>query len=413
MQDTRSTMQMKPLSLAIAAISMSSAMLSSGVLAQSETVRLEEIVVTAQKRQQTVQDVPSSIAALDEQLLNKTNTTNFDDLGKISSGLNISAQQDGFSNIIRIRGVGTNTFTPAIRPAVGIFVDEIPLVRTEAAFNNLADIQRIEVLKGPQATLFGKEVSSGAISLFSKRPHTDSVEAFGELNAGNNDLVELRGGFNLPLTDSLGLRASAYDTEKSADSKNILTGKSPDINANGFRVRLLWEPSSEFNAIVTYEENDSLVKNSNAERVSNGSLTDRVATLEPDAFDGKTEVLGPQERDVDSKLTALHMEWQINDDWSFTSVTGYQKWKQFIDGDRAQGSANGSTSPAEALLFVNDTADESLTQEFRFLFDGESLSSIIGVFYADSEGSLDNSILLDTGFSVGGNDIKSASLRLL
>ena len=108
-----------------------------------QQLMLEEVIVTAQKREQTIQDVPASVAAISTEMLERTNTTNFTDLGKITSGVNINGGQDGFGNIIRIRGVGNNSFAPAIRPAVGIFVDDMPLASTEAAFNNLADIERI------------------------------------------------------------------------------------------------------------------------------------------------------------------------------------------------------------------------------------------------------------------------------
>ena len=88
---------------------------------------LEEVIVTAQKRQQTIQDVPASVAAISAEMLEQTNTTNFTDLGKITSGVNINGGQDGFGGIIRIRGVGNNSFAPAIRPSVGIFIDDVPL----------------------------------------------------------------------------------------------------------------------------------------------------------------------------------------------------------------------------------------------------------------------------------------------
>ena len=143
-----------------------------------QQLMLEEVIVTAQKRQQTIQDVPASVAAISSEMLERTNTTNFTDLGKITSGVTINGGQDGFGNIIRIRGVGNNSFAPAIRPAVGIFIDDMPLASTEAAFNNLADIQRIEILKGPQSTLFGKEVSAGAIALTTKRPDTAVMDGY-------------------------------------------------------------------------------------------------------------------------------------------------------------------------------------------------------------------------------------------
>ena len=86
-------------------------------------VQIEEVIVTAQKREQTLQDVPGSVAAITSEMMEKTITNNFEDLNKITSGINIQGGADGFGKVIRIRGVGTNSFVPAIRPAVGIFLN--------------------------------------------------------------------------------------------------------------------------------------------------------------------------------------------------------------------------------------------------------------------------------------------------
>ena len=185
--------------------------------------QLEEVLVTAQKRTQTVQDVPSSVAAFSEEMLDKSNTRNFGDLGKIASGLTMTPSGDGFGSIIKIRGVGNNAFAPAIRPSVGIFLDDIPLSSTEAAYNNMADIERVEILKGPQATLFGKEVSAGAISLYTKRPDTQTTDGYIEGNFGNQGLQEYRVGGNLPLGNQFAVRASVYNNQRDSIVKNIST----------------------------------------------------------------------------------------------------------------------------------------------------------------------------------------------
>ena len=101
---------------------------------------LEEVIVTAQKREQSLQDIPASVAAITSESLAFTSTQNFDDLGKITSGITLTGGADGFGGTIRIRGVGNNAFAPAIRPSVGIFVNEVPLISLESAYNNLAGL---------------------------------------------------------------------------------------------------------------------------------------------------------------------------------------------------------------------------------------------------------------------------------
>ena len=138
------------------------------------------------------------------------------------------------------------------------------LSSTEAAYTNMTDIIRIEVLKGPQSTLFGKEVSAGAISLYTKQPDTQSMDGYVEGNFGNNDLQEFRLGGNVPLGDSFALRASVYSNTQDPVTKNLATqndglpgtqdasggpaADGVDIDASGFRLRALWEATDNFSA---------------------------------------------------------------------------------------------------------------------------------------------------------------------
>ena len=225
----------------------------------AQELQLEEVLVTAQKRQQTLQDVPVSVAVIGSDDLQKTVTNNFNDLAKITSGVSLIGGQDGFNKVIRIRGVGANTFVPAIRPAVGIFLNEIPLGAPEMAYNNLADIERVEILKGPQATLFGKEVSSGAISLFTRKPNIEAADAYIETNAGNLGLVEVRGGGNVPLFGEAALRFSGYYNERDGIVDNVILPNDPggEYEQSGFRAHLLYELTENLNLTLGYERHDT------------------------------------------------------------------------------------------------------------------------------------------------------------
>jgi iron complex outermembrane recepter protein len=386
--------------------------------------QLEEVIVTAQKREQTVQDVPSSVAAFSAEMLEKTNSRNFSDLGKIASGLTLTPSPDGFGAIIKIRGVGNNAFAPAIRPAVGIFLDDIPLASTEAAYNNMADIERVEVLKGPQSTLFGKEVSAGAISLFTKRPDPTATDAYIEGNFGNNGLQEFRLGGNLPLGDHFAVRASVYTNERDAVTKNLayeysglpgdptVTGKAPDsgeLDSDGYRLRFLWEPTDNFSAILGYEDHDITAEGSTAVAQEYGDtfydfenlLTDNgnpedTQLIPVDPYDRKAYTTASTDRSTNTEIWSLHMDWAINDQWSITSVTSDQEYtlntrglddSSFINeaGDYVPPSAMTTNGPYKIGNFIQDTGSDTFTQELRFNYEGDELSSIIGFFYADTD----------------------------
>ena len=365
-----------------------------------QQLMLEEVIVTAQKREQTIQDVPASVAAISADMLERTNTTNFTDLGKITSGVTINGGQDGFGNIIRIRGVGNNSFAPAIRPAVGIFIDDIPLASTEAAFNNLADIERIEILKGPQSTLFGKEVSAGAIALTTRRPDTDMMEGYVEGNFGTDNLQEYRIGGNLPLGDMFAVRASLYHNERDGMIDNITTGtEMGEYDKDGVRIRVLFEPSADFSAILTYEYHESTVEGSTSSAQEYGNLfplaelnrnpgePTKLNVLDP--YDRKTDAIRPSDRDVETENIYLNIEWALNEQWALTSVTSQQNWESDVRGqtltEEGFDTADIAVGPYYLGDFINLPESDSFTQELRFSYDSDNWSSIVGVFYADSE----------------------------
>ncbi len=384
------------------------------VMAPGAMAQLEEVIVTAQKREQSVQDVPGSVAAFSEEMLEKSQTRNFDDLSQIASGIEVTPSSDGFGSVIKIRGVGNNAFAPSIRPAVGIFLDEIPLGSSESAYNNMADIERVEILKGPQATLFGKEVSAGAISLFTKRPDTQAMDGYIEGNFGNYGLQEYRIGGNVPLGDTFAIRASAYSNERDGTVKNIVLNEDvADRDADGYRLRLGWEPTDNFTAILGYEDHDINVVGSTSAPQQYGDLWEKweqsvegitdpadskLVVLDP--YDYKTNSAGTTDRETTTEIWSLHIEWALNEEWSFSSVTSDQEYlleTRGVDGwgsslRETEGgdipglnSAPTAVGPYQISDFIQDQGTDTFTQEFRFTYEGENWSSIIGAFYAETD----------------------------
>lgn len=372
---------------------------------------LEEVIVTAQKREQTIQDVPSSVNAFTEEMLSKSNTRSFSDLNNIAAGVTITGGPGGFGQVIRIRGVGTNAFVPAIRPAVGIFIDDIPLAQSESAYTNMADIQRVEVLKGPQATLFGKEVSSGAISMTTRRPSTDTMDGYVEVNVGNLGLQEYRLGGNLPMGDLFAIRGSMYSNHRDGNIYNIATNDD-DMNETdgiGYRLRLLFEPSDDLSMMFGYEDHDVDVYGSNSIAVEYGDLysswEQRVEGI-TDPADSKLTIYDPYDRVTDhsaatdrtttTEVLSLHVNYAINDNWNFTSVTADQDYTSVVygidgsggtnsAGQRVPDTADTSVGPYKLNDFYQDSGTKQFSHEMRLSFDNERLSSIFGLFYADTE----------------------------
>lgn len=361
---------------------------------QSSPLILEEIIVTAQKREQLLIDIPGSVDVVSSKELLLTNTRDFSDLGLIASGIEIDGNPGGRNAQVRIRGIGTNKFAPGILPSVGIFIDDIALVNIGAAYNNLVDVERIEILKGPQSTLFGKGVSSGAISITTRQPDTEQTNGFINATIGNLGLQEYRLGGNLPLSDQLAVRASGYYAERDGDVENLLTGnEGAAMQSQGARIHLAWAPSKNFNARLGFENHDVDSESSSSVVLEYGNIPEQLSELTAtelvsgEPFERETQNSAEDLTDSNTSIWSLHTDWDLNETWSLSSITAYQEYKREIGNSklREDGSSDTAVSPFVLGPFNTLFDSDSFTQELRLHFDNDSWSVILGAYYSDSE----------------------------
>jgi len=172
---------------------------------------IREIVVTAQKRAENVQDVPIAISAFDSQALSERNISDVAQLSNIAPNVTLDAGTpfSGSTSVLAafIRGIGSNDFAMNLDPGVGIYLDGVYLARTVGANLDLPDVERIEVLKGPQGTLFGRNTIGGAISVVTRDPG-DELAFRGDVTTGRYNRLDVRGAVDLPITDQLGALVS-------------------------------------------------------------------------------------------------------------------------------------------------------------------------------------------------------------
>ena len=141
---------------------------------------LEEVIVTATKRTESLQDVAMSVIAFGEQTIQEANINNAESLAVLAPTLTITTNTQPNTAAFRIRGIGTSQSDIALEPSVGIFVDDVYLNRSGLGMSDLTDIERIEILKGPQGTLYGKNTNAGAISIITKAPNLEEYEGYVE-----------------------------------------------------------------------------------------------------------------------------------------------------------------------------------------------------------------------------------------
>ena len=223
------------------------ALLGSGAYAQSPdqgaTLQLEEVVVTAQKRAENIQDVPLSIASVSSEALRDAGIQNASDLGKLVPSLQINPGLFASGVIIRIRGFGSAP-NSATDSDVAAYVDSAFIPRPSAIMSSFLDVKNVEVLNGPQGTLFGRNAAVGAISINSNAPTTDKRSFDATLEGSNYGGRALTGGANFPVSKQFALRAAYKNSHTDGLFDNLLDGKTyGKSDQNVSRLSAKWDIS--------------------------------------------------------------------------------------------------------------------------------------------------------------------------
>ena len=205
----------------------------------TEAQVVEDVIVTAEKRSESLQDISQSVTALTEEELETKNITDFVGLSAIAPGVTV-AKNEGYKTIISIRGVGDETNQNAIAaPSVALHMDGIFIASKFALRTDFIDLERIEVLRGPQGTLFGQNSTGGTINVISQKPSFDGTKGKVDISLGNYGLVKMRGAINIPLSEKIATRMSLVSTERDGFSKNIINGQDLD-DADHISLRSDW-----------------------------------------------------------------------------------------------------------------------------------------------------------------------------
>ena len=370
---------------------------------------IEEIIVTARRREESLLTVPGSVSAFSERQLRDLQAT---DMRQVQYAVpNFHFQRSDSSNAaVYLRGIGQNDSLPFVEPGVGVYIDDVYVARTQAAFVELFDVERVEVLRGPQGTLYGRNSPGGAVKLITRQP-ADEFEAYAELGTGNLNAKIYNGRISGPLSSDGRWKGkiSLSGVKRDGYSENpVLGGSDGDTNTLSFRSGLDFEPSDNLNLSLRWE--------GKFER-PNRSLTPirkTPLTLFPDpvgdpfnpvtylpteeAFGSPYVVEGTANilADLTTHGASFKSRWQFKDDWYLESITAYRRlsWDFVLDAD--------STPHPVLDIPVYEDADQFST-ELRVAYESDSGRSFTGgVFYFN-----DHDIVL------AGFDDASASFQFL
>lgn len=356
---------------------------------------LQDIVVTAQRRSQSLRDVPISVQAVDEEAISRQVILNTSDLASISPTVNFTGG-GAFNTAFALRSVSSVAFAAGIQPSTAMVIDGVPVVRQSEFNARLADIDRVEVLNGPQGTLFGKNSTAGVINIVTKMP---SNEFEGKLEGvlTSDDEISLSAMLNVPISDGLKARINGYYAHMDPLVKNDVGPDAYFSKSYGVSGKIMADlsDSATFTLAGTY----SYVNNGFGQLLRAG----------PTAFNGLTEALTglPSQRGVtriaineDVKDLAERgtitgtFEWKINDDLNVISISNYTKYTGDSTQDRDITPAGADLGKGETLpgnlypfqsIHSNDPAVPDrfnyLSQEVRFNYDAGPINAIFGGYF--------------------------------
>ena len=213
--------------------------------AATETTGIAEIVVTATRTAQNLQSVPIAVTAFNAEALEARQITDTQRLVQSIPNTTFTATNFGGSNLA-IRGVGTTAVSTSGDSGVGIHINDMPLVAPGLVTTEIFDMQRVEVLRGPQGTLFGRNATAGVVNFITNKASTKQIQAFGEFEYGNYNSIKLTGMFNFPINDKLAIRASGIYIKRDGYTTNLWNDEDIDGRDNyALRGAVHWEPTEK------------------------------------------------------------------------------------------------------------------------------------------------------------------------
>ncbi len=370
---------------------------------------LEEVIVTARKREESLQETPVAVTALGAAALREAGVRNLSDLNAIAPNIEVqSANGNAPLANIYIRGIGQRNTGPNIDSGVGIYIDDVYLGRPDGALLDLNDIASVQVLRGPQGTLFGKNTTGGALVFTTNRPNPDQFEGRVEVRVGNYDRLDGSAVLNIPLGDDFAARLSVTSVNRDGYIDNVYDGEDyvdeSRINAI-WQFRWLASEGLTFDLNLNYADTDQKARPQRCQTVDSvtgwqAALFDIIQVVPStgrtyDEFCADAESLDTDEvisdlggsYDATNQGVSLTANWDISDKLSLKSVTGWRSTEAGQDDELDHTSLSWLHRTQLVHPFSSKRETDQYTQEFQLTgsaFD-DRLQFVTGVFWFDEQ----------------------------
>ena len=392
-------MQYKPHSRKALSLAIAAGFCGLSIAAQADDFMIEEVLVTAQKRVESAQEIPVSVTAIGADMIADLGIQSTQDLVKVAPSLTVREANTSQNSSFSIRGIGTSTYGIGVEQGVAVLVDEVAQVQPGQTMAGLMDIQQVEVLRGPQNTLYGKSASAGLISITTKGP-SDELEGYVQFTATDDDETKVAASISGPLSDTVGYRLSAQWGDRDGYINNLTPGSkdkngSEDTNVRG---KLRWDISdiatADFTAYYMKTETNCCARvwtDLDPDAKVFGFLPGKIAegiTPGDDNLDFRGED-GPQN---DATTTGGSVRFNIAlGEFDLTSITAVDSWEfntsqdvDFSDNDVLQYLSGGTEHGG--LYSDGWFETEFFSQEIRLASPAyDNYDYIVGLYYSDSE----------------------------
>lgn len=346
-----------------------------------DSTSLDEIVVTARRRDEALKDVPISVSALGGERLEQTGASDITALQQQTPNATVQVARGSNSTLISfIRGIGQQDPLWGFEPGVGLYVDDVYVARPQGAVLDIYDVERIEVLRGPQGSLYGRNTVGGAVKyVTSGLSHDPELTLRGSYGSYNQ--IDLLAMGSVPLADNFRIGGAIASYQRDGYGSNLNTGAEHyDKDVLAGRVSAEWEPRDDMSIRIAY---DRVEDNSNPRHGHREVAGVGPGAGVPDSVYDTFAGIGDDNSVMNQGLSAT-IRLDLNDHWTFKSITAWREGETdtVIDFDN---------TAAPTLDIPAYYADDQITQEFQFLFDYDRIQGVMGYFYLDghAEGAFD------------------------
>ena len=373
-----------------AALILPTALLAVEAQAQSEgQLTIDEVIVTAERREANLQDVPISITSFSAADLESYQVDTLGDLQALVPNLSLHVG-DANNAVVYIRGVGQIDSIAFFEPGVGIYLDEVYLGRAQGAFLDVLDVERIEVLRGPQGSLYGRNTVGGAVKYVSAAA-TDELSVKLSATVGDYDQLDYRASLSGPIVaDRLSGRLTVAYLSRDGYSENVFDGRDDGDRKTAFgRGVLNFQATDSLSFQLTADYTDS---DPDKSRTPAKETPIDVVIVDPFTFgvsvssfaaDADPFIVNADFNNIEQTKTKgvdFKVDWNIDDTWSFKSITSYRELEYGTEID-----LDGTPINSFGIFYFND--QNQTTQEFQLAYQNERLSAIGGLYYYNEEGT--------------------------